>query len=367
MMTQPLYATTDLFERDTGGYTVYRIPGLCVTPGGVALAWTEARQGRGGDWDAIDIVMRRSFDCGATWDDPRCVVDHRTYGPGPLHNFNSIVDTTTGEVHFLFCYNYARAFYMKTADDGATFTEPVDITASFEQFRPEYDWGVLAIGLPMGIQLRSGRLLVPVWMSLSKTKAHVPNRCATIYSDNHGATWQRGELVPDIVPNNSETVAVELEDGAVLLNIRNRAGVRRRVISVSKNGISGWSVPQIDPALREPTCEASLLRYSWASRGRSRILFCNPDNDEGKDAKGSEFFRVRRNLTVKMSYDECRTWPVSRVIEPGLSGYSALAICPDRSILCLFERGRPEGTDTDDYLTLARFNLEWLTDGADTL
>ncbi|MBZ0299762.1 MAG: glycoside hydrolase [Anaerolineae bacterium] len=344
---------------------MYRIPGLCMTPGGVALAWTEARHGRGGDWDDIDIVMRRSFDHGLTWDEPRRVVDHRVFGPGPVHNCNTIVDTVTGEVHALFCYHYARAFYMKSTDDGATFSDPVEITPTFEKFRPEYDWGVLAIGLPCGIQLRSGRLLVPVWLSVSKTTAHIPNRCSVITSDDHGQTWQRGELVPDIVPNNSETVAVELEDGSVLLNIRNRAGVRRRVYSISADGVGGWSIPQIDPALREPTCEASLLRYSWAEAGRSRILFCNPDNDAGKDAKGSEQFLTRRNVTVKLSYDDCRTWPVSKVIEPGYSGYSALAVCPDGTILCLFERGKPDGTDTDDYLTLARFNLAWLTDGAD--
>lgn len=364
-MTTPLFETQNLFERGAGGYTMYRIPGLCMTSNGVALAWTEARFGRGGDWDSIDIVMRRSFDNGVTWDEPRRIVDHSAYGPGPINNFNTIVDTVTGEVHVLYCYNYARAFYMKTTDDGATFTEPVEITATFEQFRPEYDWGVIAIGLPMGIQLRTGRLVMPVWMSLSKEKKHIPNRCAVIYSDDHGQTWQRGDMVPDIVPNNSETVGVELEDGSVLLNIRNRAGVRRRVISVSKDGIRNWSTPRLDPALKEPTCEASLIRYSWASEGRSRILFCNPDNEEGKDAKGSEVFRVRRNVTVKMSYDDCQTWPVSKVLEPGFSGYSALAVCPDKTILCLFERGKPDGKDSDDYLTLARFNLAWLSDGQD--
>ena len=56
----------DLFEARTGGYHVYRIPGLTVTRNGVVLAYTEARQGRGGDWDPIDIRMRRSEDGGLT-------------------------------------------------------------------------------------------------------------------------------------------------------------------------------------------------------------------------------------------------------------------------------------------------------------
>ena len=40
---------------------MYRIPGICVTPGGVVLAHTEARYGRGSDWDAIDLRDASEF------------------------------------------------------------------------------------------------------------------------------------------------------------------------------------------------------------------------------------------------------------------------------------------------------------------
>jgi sialidase-1 len=50
------------------------------------------------------------------------------------------------------------------------------------------------------------------------------------------------------------------------------------------------------------------------------------------------------------------------VLEPGYSGYSDLAVLPDGTILCLYERG----ASRPDFLTLARFNLEWLTDGKDS-
>jgi sialidase-1 len=351
----------DLFSRDTGAYTMYRIPGICVAPTGTVLAHAEARLGRGGDWDKIDLLMRRSFDQGLTWDAPRRILDHSEYGDGPLHNFNTIVDHKNGVVHALFCFGYARAYYMQSADDGATFSPPRDITATFEGFRDEYDWGVLAIGLPNGIRLRrSGRLIIPVWLSSSRTAAHRPNRCATIYSDDAGATWKRGAMVPDVVPNLNETGIVELDDGAVLLNMRNGIGVTRRVISRSRDGIGDWSIPQLDPQLLEPTCQGTLFRYSWPDDGASRILFCNPDNIAGEDAKGSSIFRTRKNLTVKLSFDECQSWAFSSVIEPGYAGYSALATGPDGAILCLFERGEGASGDSDDHLTLARFDLEWL-------
>ncbi len=361
-----IFDRQDLFSRDTGGYAMYRIPGICVAPGGTVLAHAEARTGRGGDWDKSDILMRRSFDQGRTWEAARKILDHREYGAGPLHNFNTIIDREQGIAHALFCFGYARAFYMRSADDGASFSEPREITAVFEDFRDEYDWGVLAIGLPNGIRLRaSGRLIVPVWLSTSRTRAHRPNRCATIYSDDAGLTWQRGEMIPDVVPNCNESGIVELADGSVLLNMRNGIGVRRRVISRSRDGISDWSIPQLDAQLLEPTCQGAIFRHSWADAGGSRILFCNPDNLAGEDAKGSSIFRTRKNLTVQLSTDECQSWAFKKVIEPGYAGYSALAVCPDRTVLCLFERGQSVSGNTDDHLTLARFDLDWLMAASD--
>ena len=125
----------DLFTRASGGYTMYRIPGICVTPGGAVLAHAEARLGRGGDWDKIDIVVRRSLDMGVTWSEPRLLLDHRDYGEGPLHNFNTIVDYENGIVHALFCFGYARAFTMRSTDGDYNFSQPREITAAFKAFR----------------------------------------------------------------------------------------------------------------------------------------------------------------------------------------------------------------------------------------
>jgi sialidase-1 len=59
------------------------------------------------------------------------------------------------------------------------------------------------------------------------------------------------------------------------------------------------------------------------------------------------------------------------VLEPGYSAYSDLAVGPDGTIYCLYERGNAAqaGKKPTSYafLTLARFNLQWLTDGKDSL
>lgn len=61
--------------------------------------------------------------------------------------------------------------------------------------------------------------------------------------------------------------------------------------------------------------------------------------------------------------------PRSRVLEPGTSGYSDLAVGPDGTIYCFYECGSTDGKDhfATRVLTLARFNLEWLSDGKDQL
>ena len=366
MTTDPGIRQSELFVARAGGYRAYRIPGLAVTPCGTVLAYAEARVNTGSDWDDIDVVMRRSVDGGESWDEPRVLVRHYDYGPGPMNNPVAIPDRRAGAVHLLFCYNYARAFYMRSDDDGASFGDPVEITAAFEAFRPAYDWGVLAIGPGHGIQLASGRLLAPVWLSTSKTHAHRPNRAAVIYSDDGGDSWHAGDMVPDTIPCCNETEAVELADGAVLLNMRNMGEGRRRAVTVSANGITGWTLPRLDQALLEPRCFGTICRLTYPKGdGRSRILFANPDNLAASNPNHAHGFADRKNLTIKLSYDECGTWPVSRVLEPGPSGYSDLAAAPDGSILCLYERGDWDGRPRS--LTLARFDLAWLTYGTDSL
>ncbi len=169
----------------------------------------------------------------------------------------------------------------------------------------------------------------------------------------------------------NETVVVELADGRVMLNVRSWPKQHRRIVTTSPDGATGWTPPKFDDALHEPICMASIVRYSLADEAgnRNRILFANPhwlERADGKAAPGS--MRDRKNVSVKLSYDEGQTWPVNKSLEAGFSGYSDLAVLPDGTILCFYERGSIDGKNIPgtDRLTVARFNLEWLTDGADT-
>jgi sialidase-1 len=383
-----LLEKSDLYVAGQAGYESYRIPALAVTSKGTLLALCEARHAARGDWGAIDILLKRSTDGGKTWSEPRKIAQvagpHRKNpvalaqklaDPEAVTQNNPLIiaDAHTGAVHLLFCHEYMRCFYRRSDDDGASFTEAVEITAAFEPFREHYDWKVLATGPGHGALLDDGRLIVPVWLSTGTGgHAHRPSAIATLYSDDRGASWKGGDIVAgesDPLVNPSEAEAIVLADGRVMLNIRSESKPNRRAIAVSRDGATGWTRAVFDDELIEPICMASICRLSRESDGgRNRILFSNPANLERADGKpraGQN--RDRKNLTVRMSYDEGQSWPVAKALEKGRSAYSDLAVAPDGTIYCLYERSTPVGDILASTLTLARFNVEWLTDGQDKL
>jgi sialidase-1 len=93
-----------------------------------------------------------------------------------------------------------------------------------------------------------------------------------------------------------------------------------------------------------PTCQSSVHRYSAEPRGR--ILYSGPGG------KG------RKNLTVRVSFDEGATWPVAKVLQSGPSAYSDLAVLPDGDAACLYETGSKGPYES---IVFARFSLAWLT------
>lgn len=358
----------NLFEARTHGYHTYRIPGIIATPNNTVLVTTEARPGEGGDYDYNDVLLRRSTDGGRTFAPFVTLVDHRTYGDGPVNNFVMIPDRDSGRIVAVFCHDYARVFSLMSDDEGITWSEPVEITAVVDRFKADYPWRVCATGPAHGTQLRNGRMIIPVWLSDGsggefgdKRRGHRPSVVAVIFSDDHGVTWHHGDIVcrhgdsigEGTVVNPSETVAVEREDGSVLFNIRSESAVHRRLLAFSPDGAFGWHGHRWDRALLEPVCMASLVRHSWACHGTpGRILFANPDNVERTMAPWA---CDRKRLTLKVSLDDGSTWPHAMVLEEGPSGYSDLAVLADGTVLCFYEADIVTRMCDDRYLRLARF------------
>jgi sialidase-1 len=355
----PFLDKTDLFHAGQAGYETFRVPGIVVTNKGTVLAYCEARRGSKSDWADIEILLCRSANGGRTWSPPQRIADS---GKQTVNNAVAIVDRDSDRVHFLYCIDYARCFYTWSDDDGVTFAEPREITATFEPFRKDYDWHVLATGPGHGIQLRNGRLLVPVWMS-DAMREHRPSAVSVIYSDDHGATWRPGEIVckhPEPLVNPSETVAVQLSDDRVLLNIRSENREYRRALSYSTDGATDWSPVKFHETLYEPICMAGIVRLAKPfAENDATFVFTNPDSHANPGKHGKHDFRHRENVTARLSFDDCRTWPVSRVLEPGISGYTDLAVGPDGTIFCVYERGGADGF-AFQRLSVARFNRAWI-------
>lgn len=363
--SEPAVFRTTLFAAGQHDVALYRIPGVAVTTRGTVLAWCEARRKSKSDWGEIEVHLRRSTDQGRTWSEPLQIAHRGSRVAGTsgdaaadaeqtVNNPVAIIDRETQAIEFLYCINYARCFSIRSTDDGLTWSDPREITAAFEGFRSGCDWKVLATGPGHGIQLRSGRLVVPVWLAYGGVRDHHPSVSATIYSDDHGQTWQAGEIaVPDVgeFQDPNETTVTELSDGRVLLISRNESKSSRKLISTSPDGASAWTPPQFHADLWEPICMASVASVpgqpGWVVFSCPRTLARDRQGREIPGGRGR-----RENLSVLLSRDFGRTWPVQRTLEPGKSAYSDLAFLPDGRLLCFYE--------ADSSLQLAVFSLQWL-------
>jgi sialidase-1 len=268
-----------------------------------------------------------------------------------IGNPTAVVDRQTGTVWLAFCRDNDHVLITHSNDDGVTWAEPTDLTATLKHD----DWEWYATGPGHGIQLTrppyAGRLVIPcdhTDVGKHRCWSHV------VFSDDHGRTWALGGSVPD--DHTSEAEIVELVDGRLMFNIRNwpPRDAHRRAVSLSSDGGRTWSKTHHDDALITPHCQGSILRYTARPQhAKNRILFSNPaDVDE------------RVNMTVRLSYDEGKTWPVAKRIHAGPSAYSCLVVLPDRTIGLLYEGGQ---SHRREWIRLARFDLGWLTDEADTL
>src|SRR5262245_3435083 len=64
-----------VFTAGKDGYHTYRIPSAIVSPKGTVLAFCEGRKKGTSDAGDIDLVLKRSFDGGLTWQAQQLVWD----------------------------------------------------------------------------------------------------------------------------------------------------------------------------------------------------------------------------------------------------------------------------------------------------
>ena len=350
-----------LWTGGTGGYATYRIPALVSTADGTVLAFCEGRRTGRGDSGQIDLLLRRSSDGGRTWSATQVVVSWPGFTVG---NPTPVLVRETGDVVLLFCSNpaeahestirkglYKRAVWtVSSADGGLTWGTPVEITS---QVMGD-DWTWYATGPCHAIQLRSGRLLVPCNHRHLDTETVTLSRHAhVIYSDDLGASWHLGGGID--VEGANESVVVETRNGTVYLNSRDQHGRGHRFTARSDDGGLTFRDISIDETLTDPPCQATALAVTGLRL--EPLMFVNPAGPG------------RSMLTARVSLDEGHTWPVSRLIHPGLAAYSDLMQVdvetrpspdsdddePSATLLALFETG--DGDDCE-RLSLIRLTVD---------
>jgi len=148
-----------------------------------------------------------------------------------------------------------------------------------------------------------------------------------VYSDDHGEIWKCREVAADI---NEPTIA-ELANGDLVINARNQMAPRRyRAVTTSRDGGETWSNPKTDEQLPDPNCQGSFIRnvFKIGKKKKDLLILSNNATNEG-----------RRNMTVKLSDDNGKTWKYEKMIHEGPSAYSCLTIMPNGNIGLLYENG----------------------------
>ena len=324
-----------LFRSGTEKTHTFRIPAVLTTHKGTLLVLCEARRENGRDHGNIDLVMKRSDDGGSHWGPTRVLFDDRSHTIG---NPCLVTDHRTGTIWLLFSRDNKQVLRSSSTDDGRTWSKPVDITRGVLPAA----WGWVGPGPGHGIQLRhgrhAGRLVIPAWAGIEKDVPFGWRQLSyAIYSDDAGKTWTHGK--PATVDQSDECEVVELADGRLYMNARSRMGKKQRAYCFSSDGGATWSPIAHHAGMPERSCQGSVLRV-----GPTAIVVAHPS------ATGS-----RRVLTVRLSRDDAKTWPVARVAEVGPAAYSDMAANRDGDVLLVYEG--------DGYKTIkmARFNLAWLT------
>lgn len=365
-----------LFENGKEGYACYRIPAIIAAPNGDLLAFAEGRVNGCSDYGNLDIVMKRSRNNGLTWSTLEVVVDNgekQAGNPAPVVDF---LDKRFPDGRLFLVYNTGNnhegevrngnglreVWYTTSLDQGKTWTKSVNITLWVHRpqqpkVNPQYnfseDWRSYAITPGHAIQLQkgkyAGRIFIPANHSVGEPQSKFNEyRAHAFYSDDHGQTWQLSASVD--IPSSNESIAVELSDGRVMQNMRHQNGEsRNRIVALSSDGGANWDTTYFDPQLISPVCQASLLRFEMEN-GKRALLFSNPASS-----------KRRENMTVKVSFDEGKSWSISRQIRPGDSAYSDLVIQNDQNIGLLYEHGNNGG------IHYAHFNYAWIVGGGNSV
>lgn len=334
----PKYIGWALRRRNQEQVHTYRIPGLVTTKQGTLIAVYDVRYENDRDLPAnIDVAINRSKDGGQSWEPMKIIMD---MGPGANDGIGDpsiLVDEQTGTIWVAALWSHGNKGWfgsapglspdetgqfvlVKSEDDGQTWSKPINITPQVKN--PA--WRLFFQGPGMGICLRDGTLVFPAQFKDADAMPH----STLIYSKDHGQSWKAGTGAKS---NTTEAQVVELNDGSIMLNMRDNRGGSRSVAVTNDLGQTWVEHATSRSALIEPVCMASIIRVASRLKGDQRdiIAFSNPS-----DAK------ERKNMSIKLSMDEGKSWPVPQQLlidERKCYGYSCMSMIDKNTLGLIYE------------------------------
>ena len=364
---------TFVFEGGKEGHKIYRIPAIIDLPNGDFLAFAEGRVNGSDDFGDVNLVMKRSVDEGKSWSSLQLLVDYETLQAG---NPAPVVDLHDPEhpegVVYLF-YNTGNnheydirmnrgvreVWMMKSFDLGNTWQEPINITLQVHkpnnpEFNPAYtskeDWRHYANTPGHAFQFQQGKFKGRIYVAANHSvgppqEDFMEYRAHGFFSDDHGKTFQLSESIE--IPGSNEAIAAEISDDRMIMSIRNQRGdIRSRILAYSSDGGKSWDEAYFEKALPDPVCQGSILSLGILN-GRTVLAHSNASDT-----------KERNNLTLKISYDEGKTWNKSILVDrtddpnkPSWAAYSDLVRIDINSVGVLYEQ--------DNYSRIIFQKIKW--------
>jgi len=321
-----------VFVSGTDGHKSYRIPAIISLPNGELLAFCEGRVNGSGDFGDINIVMKRSSDKGQTWGSLQYVAEFDTLQAGNPAPVVDLADPLYPQGRIFLFYNtgndhegevrkgrgYKQVWYKTSSDAGQTWSDAVDITTQVHRpYQPQTnaaydfreDWRTYANTPGHAMQFSAGKYKGRIFVAANHS-AGPPQKQSTdydahgFYTDDHGKTFRLGSSIN--VPGSNESMAVELSNSRLMMNSRNQKGdIKARIVSISSDGGATWDTSYFDNDLPDPVCQGSILDLG-KKKGKNILAFCNAADTKQRD-----------NLTLRISFDEGKTWKKNFLVYKG--------------------------------------------------
>ncbi len=364
VMSQP-YKSYDL------GSHYWRIPAMVIlkhqqgeyaSKNGRVVTMADNRFAHNGDLpNHIDVYERHSDDNGKTWTDHKLVAgsesDHKLVNvAGNGFGDAALVETSKGRLiaimvagQYYFSSTNDRSdcnvpFIITSDDAGETWSTPRDLYS--ELYNGTYEQGQVLgsfAGSGRGIVLqrqKDASLNGRVMFAMSHRFATSGIQEYIIYSDDEGETWK---MSPKSAYNGGdESKLVELADGTVMISVRQSGN---RGFNTSTDGGMTWGTQTTSSDISGNACNADILYYN------KHVLLHSYVNN------GS-----RKNVTVKASFDNGKTWGNGVVICAPSSCYSTMDVTKDGDVAILYEDA---SCSTGFALTYAKFPIDWIVPGGD--